>query len=332
MSQKFEKWILGRCGIKKYEYTELGYALIGEGSLFCFVDKHKFMKRLLCLILLGFSIVALNAQNKNYLNFKNKKELQSFFEYKKGNSIIVSGHRGGKEKGFPENSIEGFENVLSKMPAFFEIDPRMTKDGVIVLMHDETLDRTTTGKGKLANYTWAELQDVRLKDSEGNVTSSKIPLLEDVIKWSKGKTVINLDKKDVPMERIVELIKKHKAENHVMLTIHTGAQARYYYDRLPNIMMSAFARNNKEYEDLAISGVPWKNMIAYVGATIDDKNKHIVDKLHENGVRCMVSYAPTLDKKPTSEERDAAYKEDMKKNPDIIESDLPIEVWNVLSE
>lgn len=289
------------------------------------------MCRLLSFVLLIALLTGeLQSQNSNYLNFKSKNELHSFFEYKKDNSIIVSGHRGGLEKGFPENSIEGFENVLSKMPVFFEIDPRLTKDSVIVLMHDETLDRTTTGKGKVSDYTWSELQQLRLKDHEGHETSYKIPLLEDVIVWSKGKTIINLDKKDVPMEMIVKLIKKHKADKHVMLTVHTGAQARYYYDRFPNIMMSAFARNDKEYEDIAISGVPWKNMIAYVGATINDKNVHIVDKLHAKGVRCMVSYAPTLDRIKDKKERQEAYVKELKQNPDIVESDIPVDIWEVL--
>lgn len=272
-----------------------------------------------------------SAQNSNYLSFKNKKKLQFFFEYKADGSIIVSGHRGGREKGFPENSIEGFENVLSKMPAFFEIDPRLTKDGIIVLMHDATLDRTTTGKGKVADYTWAELQDLYLKDNDGNPTSYKIPLLEDVIKWSKGKTVINLDKKDVPMGMIVELIKKHKAENHVMLTVHTGVEARYYYNKFPGIMMSAFVRNDKEYKDMDMSGVPWKNMIAYVGPTIDNKNSNIVEKLHSHGVRCMVSYAPTHDRIKDDKERQEAYKKGIDLRPDIIESDIPTEVWNALN-
>ena len=66
---------------------------------------------------------------------------------------------------------------------FFEIDPRLTKDSVIVLMHDVTLDRTTNATGRLADYTWEELQDVSLKDSEGNVTSCRIPTLEGVIEW-----------------------------------------------------------------------------------------------------------------------------------------------------
>ena len=82
-----------------------------------------------------------------------------------------------------------------------------------------------------------------------------------------------------PLEMIAALIQKHKAENHVMLTVHTGAQARYYYDRFPTIMFSAFSRNAKEFDDLMISGVPANNMIAYVGRTIDESNEEIVAKL-----------------------------------------------------
>ncbi|WP_229101860.1 hypothetical protein [Bacteroides finegoldii] len=132
------------------------------------------------------------------------------------------------------------------------------------------------------------------------------------------------------MAMIAALIKKHKAEGHVMLTVHTGAQARYYYDRFPTIMMSAFARNMKEFEDLSISGVPWENMIAYVGHSITPENKKIVEMLHARGVRCMISVAPTHDKLPLKEERALKYKEEIDKRPDIIESDIPTEVWTVL--
>lgn len=256
--------------------------------------------------------------------------LHEHFHYKADGSILVSGHRGGREKGFPENSIEGFENVLRQLPAFFEIDPRLTKDSVVVLMHDATLDRTTTASGRLCDYTWAELQKVRLKDYDGNVTPCRIPTLEEAIVWSKGKTVINLDKKDVPMERIVSLIRKHKAEDHVMLTVHTGAQARYYYDRLPGIMLSAFMRNDAEYEDMAISGVPWTSMIAYVGPTIDETNRHIVERLHRLGVRCMISVAPTHDRLKAEAERADGYRQEIGKHPDIIETDIPTEVWKAL--
>lgn len=267
-------------------------------------------------------------KHDNYLSFSTTADLQQFFSYKNSDKIIISGHRGGID--FPENSLEGLQGVMDAMPAFFEIDPRLTKDSVIVLMHDVTLDRTTTATGKLSDYTWAELQSVRLKDVNGKVTSYKIPTLEEVIIWSRGKTIINLDKKDVPFHMIVDIIKKHQAEKHVMLTVHTGAQARYYHDRLPNIMFSAFARNEKEYADMEIAGVPWENMIAYVGWTIDEKNEDIVKKLREKGVKCMVSLAPTHDKIKDPVERDTRYLEEINKRPDIIETDLPIELWEVL--
>ena len=60
--------------------------------------------------------------------------------------------------GYPENCIESCEKTLSLMPTFFEIDFSFTKDSVMVLMHDLTIDRTTTGKGRVADYTYEELQ------------------------------------------------------------------------------------------------------------------------------------------------------------------------------
>ncbi len=272
---------------------------------------------------------------KNYLKFKKLSDTQEYFAYKADGTLLISGHRGTLGAGFPENSIEGFQQALSSVSMFFEVDPRLTKDSVIVLMHDATIDRTTNASGKLSDYTYEELLSIRLKDHEGNITAAMIPKLEDVIDWSKGKTVINLDRKDVPHQMIVDMIKKHKAEKHVMLTVHTGAQARYYQDRIPGIMLSVFARNDAEYEDIAISGVPWENMIAYVGQSINESNKHIVEKLHANGVRCMISFAPTHDKRNTTEQRMGAYIREMENSlyrPDIIESDYPVEVWSVLGE
>lgn len=283
-----------------------------------------------CLLLAG--CIYAGQPGDHPLAFGSGQELHDFFQYREGDPVIVSAHRGGTEAGFPENSLESFQNILRYVPAFFEIDPRLTKDSVVVLMHDATLDRTTNATGRLADYTWDELQRVRLKDAKGNITECKIPRLEDVIVWSKGKTIINLDKKDVPMRLIADLIKKHNAESCVMLTVHTGAQARYYYDRFPDIMLSAFARTQKEYDDLAISGVPWKNMIAYVGPTIDNNNRTIVENLRRNGVKCMISLAPTHDKLADKEEREAEYRKEILLSPDIIESDIPIEVWQVLNK
>ncbi|MDR3328600.1 MAG: glycerophosphodiester phosphodiesterase family protein [Prevotellaceae bacterium] len=289
-------------------------------------------RRFFAMASLLFSVLPSSAAAPHYIDLSSPGASQQHFAYTGNGAALVSGHRGGREAGFSENSLEGLANVLEHMPAFFEIDPRLTKDSVMVLLHDATLERTTTGKGKLSDYTWAELQSVRLKDSEGNVTPYKIPLLEEVIRWSKGKTIVNLDKKDVPLPMIAALIERLGASEYVMLTVHTGAQARYYHDRFPNIMLSAFSRNAKEYEDLEICGVTWRNMIAYVGATIDEKNRAIVEKLRAHGVRVMISVAPTHDKLTDKAARMKEYKKELAKKPDVVESDIPTEIWEAMQQ
>ena len=294
--------------------------------------KRAIQSNLCFLALLIWGGIIPGCSNKNETSNPEIVENHVFKEYFSGErSILISGHRGGRGVGIPENCWNTFEVITNEMPVFFEIDPRLTKDSVIVLLHDESLERTTNGIGKLSDYTWEEVQQFYLKDLYGEVTTHKIPKLEDVLLWSKGKTVLNLVKKDVPMEMIVELIRKCDAEKYIMLTVHTGAQARYYYDRFPNIMLSAFVRNAKEYEDMSISGVPWENMIAYVGATINEKNKDIVEKLHQKNVKCMISVAPTHDRLEDREERIKAYREEIAKKPDIIESDFPLDVWFALN-
>ena len=159
--------------------------------------------------------------------------------------MLIAGHRGGTLKGFPENSIAALEEVLKHTHAFFEIDPRLTKDSVIVLMHDATLDRTTTGKGKLSDYTFAELKDIRLKDGLGNVTEYKIPTLSEVVNWARGKTILNLDHKDVPLKMTADLIREHQADAFVMVTVHSTAEARFYLNDNKNRMFSAFVKTKR---------------------------------------------------------------------------------------
>ncbi len=262
----------------------------------------------------------------NIIKVKKAKDSHRFFQYTGKDIPIISGHRGGGIKGFPENSIECFENTLKHTPAFFEIDPRLTKDCVIVLMHDATLNRTTNGTGKVSDYTWAELQQFRLKDIEGNVTDFCIPTLEAVIDWARGKTILNLDKKDVPPEMTVALIQRMKAEAFVMITVHSPEQAMFYYKRIPSITFSAHVLTKEVFEAYDKAGFPWKQSLAYVGPRINLEVKELYDLIHSRGATCMISAAPSYDKLKTVAERKQAYIEVFTDGADILESDLPIEV------
>lgn len=261
----------------------------------------------------------------NTLSLADSQELHRFFAYTGHDVPLISGHRGGATAGYPENCIATFENTLRYAPAFFEVDPRLTKDNVIVLMHDETLDRTTTGKGKLADYTWAELKEIKLKDAAGNVTPYGIPTLEEAVAWAKGKTILNLDRKDVPLLMMAQKLREWKAENNVMITVHNAAQAKFYYEQDNNRMFSAFIRTKKEFDDFEKSGIPWTNIMAFVGPNIKPEAKEMQDLLHAKGVMCMISAAPSYDKLREASERKKAYQDIIQSGADVIESDLPIE-------
>lgn len=249
-----------------------------------------------------------------------------FFSYRPGGGVLISGHRGSIEAGFPENSIEAFAYVLRHTPAFFEIDPRLTKDSVIVLMHDATLDRTTTGTGKLSDYTWEQVKQLRLKDAAGNITPYRVPTLSEAIEWARGKTVLNLDRKDVPLEMTARMIEQHHADAFVMVTVHDAQQAKFYHDRHPGRMMSAFVKTTEAMASYEKAGIPWKQLIAYVGPEEKPAIRPLMDSLHARGVRCMISAAPVYDKLPGAAARTEAYRNVLKGNLDILESDYPVSV------
>lgn len=126
------------------------------------------------------------------------------------NKTWIMGHRGNTyQSNAPENSIKGIESciALNGIVNVVEIDPRRTKDGIIILMHDETIDRTTTGKGKVKDLTLKEIQSYQLKLDDGTVTSEKVPTLYDALLSGKGKIYFDLDVKDVPVKEVYDIVK-----------------------------------------------------------------------------------------------------------------------------
>jgi glycerophosphoryl diester phosphodiesterase len=144
--------------------------------------RYGFATGLFLVAIVLFIETACVAQRQQFHTIKadNPDQLKDLFSYTPDRIPFVSAHRGGARRGFPENCIATFENTLRHTPAIMEVDPRLTKDGVIILMHDATLDRTTNGSGKVEDHTWEALKKFRLKDPEGNLTDTGFPL------WMKG--------------------------------------------------------------------------------------------------------------------------------------------------
>jgi glycerophosphoryl diester phosphodiesterase len=90
-------------------------------------------------------------------------------------------HRGGALL-WPENSLLAFRNAAEILGVdFLEFDVHLSKDGEVIVIHDPTLDRTTSGHGPVRDHTLAELRGLRLRDRGGAITAEPVPTLDDVV-------------------------------------------------------------------------------------------------------------------------------------------------------
>ncbi len=94
-------------------------------------------------------------------------------------ATLLAAHRGGALL-WPENSLLAFRNAMALGADFIEFDVHLSKDGEVVVIHDATLDRTTTGSGPVKDRTVAEIKALRLKDRSGAVTGETVPTLDEV--------------------------------------------------------------------------------------------------------------------------------------------------------
>lgn len=95
-------------------------------------------------------------------------------------ATLLAAHRGGALL-WPENSLLAFRNAVALGADFIEFDVHLSRDGEVVVIHDSTLDRTTTGSGPVKDRTVAELKALRLKDRTGAVTEETVPTLDEVV-------------------------------------------------------------------------------------------------------------------------------------------------------
>lgn len=138
--------------------------------------------------------------------------------------VTVVAHR-GDWRNAPENSLQAFQNCIDMGVDMIEIDIHKTKDGVLVLMHDDSLDRCSNGKGKIKDHTYAEIQKLGLRaQHDGWITRHKIPTLEEVLNLCKGKILINIDKGYDYFHDVLELTEKTGTTGQIVIKSGKAAE------------------------------------------------------------------------------------------------------------
>ncbi len=178
--------------------------------------------------------------------------------------VLIVGHRGGPTRDYPENAIETFQRTFDAGTRAMEIDVRVTKDGVLVLMHDEDLERTTTGKGLIADHTLADIQKLYL-ETFSKVTEFRVPTLAAALEWAvKTGAIVKIDKKrETPYEPIIAAIREAKAENNAIVITYTDEQAVEVHTLASELVIGATIRSIAQLDDLIARGVYADRLLAW---------------------------------------------------------------------
>ena len=154
-------------------------------------------------------------------------------------------HRGIISKDFPENSLSAFKEAIS-MKKGIELDVRITKDGVPVVIHDPSMKRLCKDKRRISACTYQEISSLHLLD-----TDEKIPTLEEVLELVQGKVPVLIELKlpkhfllNHRLERaVLPLLKKYKGE--YLLQAYNKHAVRYMKQKLPKIKCGILSAHHK---------------------------------------------------------------------------------------
>ena len=110
------------------------------------------------------------------------------------NTVIVDAHRGASVS-FPENTLIAFEGAIASGTDSVEFDVQLSSDGIPVVIHDETVDRTTDGSGEVANMTLSELKSLRANYGRPEFAAERIPTLAEAAALVPDDIVLALELK-----------------------------------------------------------------------------------------------------------------------------------------
>ena len=141
---------------------------------------------------------------------------------------LLIGHRGYPAK-FPENTLAAFEGAIQAGCDMIELDVTLTRDRKVVVVHDDTLDRTTTGKGPVKDHSFEEIKKLDAGSwFDARFAAQRVPQLSEVVKLTAGRCMLNIEIKESAFEadypadaiehQVVNLVKTGGAMDRVIVS------------------------------------------------------------------------------------------------------------------
>ncbi len=263
--------------------------------------------------------------------------LATYFDCMRDGGVVISAHRGQISPEAAENAVSSIEATGRAIPgAIVEIDAALTRDGRLVLMHDDRLDRTTTGRGKVADLTLAEVRAARLTTPGGRTLDEAPPTLAEALAAAgRVGAIVSIDLKPsdeaatVALARaVIDEVRKAGAQDRVVLITYSDATARAVATMAPEMMLSVGLSSPEGLE-----GLNAPQVLAWTGTR--EERPELWRSLRERGVEVQFG---TLG--PTGRSRDERYAADgdpseyrdlFREGVTVIATDTPLVVQRVLA-
>ncbi|XPF93823.1 glycerophosphodiester phosphodiesterase family protein [Colwellia sp. RE-S-Sl-9] len=233
--------------------------------------------------------------------------------------VLVAAHRGAHQHS-PENSLSAIKDAIALGVDFVELDVRLSKDGTLVLMHDETIDRTTNGQGAVAKMSLAELKQVNLLNNDGSVSALKIPTLAEVFEAAKRGVITHLDLKDYSdktLAAIAKLAKLAGMDKQLSFYHQQPAVLARILPHLPDAWLMPMAES-PEQADLLV-----KNGFKMVHLRPSYTSAKLSEKLNKQGSAVWVNALGRPDQIAADVDTEAGYNAFANAKVNIIQTDQP---------
>jgi glycerophosphoryl diester phosphodiesterase len=204
---------------------------------------------------------------------------------------IVIAHR-GDEVNAPENTLSAFNQAIEKGADAIEFDVKLTSDGKVIVIHDQTLDRTTNGTGNVSKIPLPHIKDLDAGiQFPGQFPDERIPTLDEVFETVGKRTYMNVELKnystpfDKLVPKVVEIIKNHAMEERVLFSSFLGLSLKTALRLLPDVPCGLLTIPGK----MGAWGraFSWRGNYYALNPHINDTDAGLVDRVHVAGKRVI---------------------------------------------
>lgn len=207
---------------------------------------------------------------------------------------LIIAHRGDSSNA-SENSLKAFELAINKGAKMVELDVQLSKDQQLIVMHDETVDRTTNGRGLVSSFSIEQLQKLDMAQGQ------KIPLLREVVELVDRQAIINIEIKDAKAVKLLAkllntfLVRGWQYADFLVSSFDNKALAQFHV-LLPEVKLGKLFEFGTiknflaNYFDLSLPKSLFSNLsgVQFIGIPINLATKQNVKTIHAHQLLCYV--------------------------------------------